>query len=528
VIYRTEAFFWSGRITFCVFIVASLLAIMQFPAFAAGSVTLAWQPSTDTNVVGYNIYFGGASETYTNKISAGNAVNSVISNLVQGATYYFAATAYDSTGMESPFSNEASYAVPLNVVSNPPVVNNPPTLNTISNVVINENAGAQTMNLNGISSGATNEIQTLNITATSSNPSLIPAPTVNYVSPKWRGTLSFTPLPNATGTATITVTVNDGQATNNLVTQTFTITVNAVIQSPTLNPISNFSLTENAAAQTVSLTGISSGIPGGKQTITITATTSNGALIPTPKIKYTGPNSAGTLTFAPGKNATGTATITVTINNGQTTNTRTFTVTVNAIVTQPPTLNPIGNLFITENTGDQTVNLSGISPGSSATNKKPKLKITATSSNPALFKKATVKYKVPETVGTLTFKLLKNAIGTTTITVTANNGETVNNLASQTFTVTVLASSSITPAAAIKPSEQAAFSPITVILTPVAHVNGQFALTVSSSSDQECIIQASTNLVNWIPVWTNTPPFTYTDINAGQFSQRFYRSIPAP
>ena len=522
-IYRTEAFFWSGRVTFCLFIAASLLAIMQFPAFAAGSVTLAWQPSTDTNVVGYNIYFGGASETYTNKISAGNAVSSVISNLVQGATYYFAATAYDSTGMESPFSNEASYAVPLNAVN----VNNPPTLNAISNVAINENAGAQTVNLSGVSSGATSEIQTLNITATSSNPALIPTPTVNYASANTTGTLGFTPLPNVTGTATITVTVNDGQATNNLVTRTFTITVNAVIQSPTLNPISNFSLTENAAAQTVNLTGISSGMANENQAIKITATTSNGTLIPTPKIKYTSANSAGTLTFTPGKNATGTATITVTVNNGQTTNTRTFTVTVNAIVTQPPTLNPISNLFITENTGDQTVNLTGISPGTSTTNKKPKLKITATSSNPALFKKATVKYKVPETVGALTFKLLKNAIGTTTITVTANNGEKVNNLVSQTFTVTVLASSNITPAAAIKPSEQAISSPITVILTPVAHVNGQFALTVSSSSDQECIIQASTNLVNWIPVLTNTPPFTYTDVNAAQFNQRFYRSIPA-
>src|SRR5271154_3267153 len=124
VIYRTEAFFGSARVTICAFIVVVLCAVMQFPVFAAGSVTLAWSPSTDTNVTGYNVYFGGVSETYTNKISAGDTTSAVISNLVSGATYYFAATAYDSTGLESPFSNEASYAVPLTATNNPPILTN--------------------------------------------------------------------------------------------------------------------------------------------------------------------------------------------------------------------------------------------------------------------------------------------------------------------------------------------------------------------------------------------------------------------
>ena len=44
---------------------------MQLSAFAAGSVTLAWNPSTDPIVVGFNIYYGGASVTYTNEFSVG-------------------------------------------------------------------------------------------------------------------------------------------------------------------------------------------------------------------------------------------------------------------------------------------------------------------------------------------------------------------------------------------------------------------------------------------------------------------------
>ena len=63
-------------------------------------------------------------------------------------------------------------------------------------MTINENAGLQTVNLSGISSGAANQVQTLTVTAASSNPGLIPNPTVNYTSPNATGTLSFAPAAN--------------------------------------------------------------------------------------------------------------------------------------------------------------------------------------------------------------------------------------------------------------------------------------------------------------------------------------------
>ena len=78
-----------------------------------GSVTLAWNASTDPSVAGYNVYYGGASGVYTNKIPAGNTTNATISGLIQGTTYYFAATTYTSSGMESPFSSEVSYLLPV-------------------------------------------------------------------------------------------------------------------------------------------------------------------------------------------------------------------------------------------------------------------------------------------------------------------------------------------------------------------------------------------------------------------------------
>lgn len=79
---------------------------------AQQNVTLAWNPSANPVVAGFNIYFGGTSGVYTNKTSVGTATSLTISNLVAGDTYYFAATTYSAAGAESALSSEVSYTVP--------------------------------------------------------------------------------------------------------------------------------------------------------------------------------------------------------------------------------------------------------------------------------------------------------------------------------------------------------------------------------------------------------------------------------
>ncbi len=316
-------------------------------------------------------------------------------------------------------------------------VNQPPTLNQLSNVSINENAGQQTVNLSGISSGAANENQTLTVTATSNDPSLVPNPTVSYASPNSTGTLTFAPALNAFGTATITVAVNDGQPSNNIVTRTFSVAVGPVNQWPTLDALNNMTINEDAGLQTVNLSGITSGAANENQTLAVTATSSNPSLIPNPAVNYSSPNATGSITFAPVPNANGTATITVTVNDGQAQNnitTRSFTVAV-VSVNDPPTLNPISNLSINENAGQQTVNLSGISSG--AANENDASTITAISSNPNVVPNPTVNYSSPNSTGTMMFAPVGNAFGIATITVTVNDGQPSNNVVVRTFTVTV-------------------------------------------------------------------------------------------
>lgn len=132
----------------------------------------------------------------------------------------------------------ASSSAAVNLTVNP--VNDAPTLNAISNpVAIPEDSPQQTVNLAGISAGPSNESsQTITITATSGNTAVIPNPTVTYTSPSTTGSLAYTPVANANGSAVITVTVTDNGGTANggldSVQRTFTVNVTPVNDAPSI------------------------------------------------------------------------------------------------------------------------------------------------------------------------------------------------------------------------------------------------------------------------------------------------------
>jgi hypothetical protein len=115
-------------------------------------------------------------------------------------------------------------------------VNDAPTIDTPSNLTINENAGQQTVNLTGIAAGG-GETQNLTVTASSNNTALTGSVNVTYTSPNSTGTLTFTPTANTFGMATITVKLKDDGGTQNGGVDTtpvqFTVTVNQVAATVT-------------------------------------------------------------------------------------------------------------------------------------------------------------------------------------------------------------------------------------------------------------------------------------------------------
>jgi len=68
-----------------------------------------------------------------------------------------------------------------------------------------------------------------------------------------------------------------------------------------------------------------------------------------------------------------------------------------------------------------------------------------------------------------------------------------------------------------------------VTLTPATLAGGQFGFAVSGVLGRTYVVQASTDLVHWVPVQTNTAPFNFVDVNTASYSKRFYRTFtPAP
>ncbi len=194
----------------------------------AGQAALTWNASTDPSVAGYNIYFGNASRSYSGKLNAGKSTSYMVPNLTGGATYYFAVTAYNSAGIESSFSNEASVIIPLPVGAPVAGFSSPITSGTAPLVVsfTNSSSGSISTYSWNFGDGSTSGLQN---------------PSHTYASP---------------GTYTVSLTVGGSGGTN-----TLTRTGYIVVAAPSANVAANFSSTRQAGPAPLSV-GFTDGSTG--------------------------------------------------------------------------------------------------------------------------------------------------------------------------------------------------------------------------------------------------------------------------
>ena len=223
-------------------------------------------------------------------------------------------------------------------------VNDAPSFTKGADQAVSEDCGAQTVNAwaSSISRGADNEsAQTLSFTVINNNNSLFSVqPTVSAT-----GVLTYTPTTNANGSATVSVSLADNGGTTNSgadtsAVQTFTITVNAVNDTPIFTKGADQTVTEDCGAKSVSAWAKDINIgPANEsgQTYSFIVTTNNDALFSAlPAI-----DTDGNLAYTPADNANGSATVTVSLKDSgggaDTSAAATFTVSVTA-VNDTPTL----------------------------------------------------------------------------------------------------------------------------------------------------------------------------------------------
>ncbi len=93
-----------------------LLTLLTLGSAAlAENITFSWLPNSEDDLAGYKIYWGNQEGNYSNSqdvglppVSQDGRVYYTLQN-VSGDTQYFCATAYDTEGHESDYSNVVQY-----------------------------------------------------------------------------------------------------------------------------------------------------------------------------------------------------------------------------------------------------------------------------------------------------------------------------------------------------------------------------------------------------------------------------------
>jgi len=209
---------WLGA---CVLTVLCSLA----PALSsAAQVTLAWDPNTETDLAGYKLYYGTSSGSYPSSVDVGNLTSYTLSGLLEGRTYYFAATAYDLNVNESGFSNEVSKAI-ADVT--------PPTVSITAPA-----AGATVLGTMTVSASANDNVGIVGVQFKLDGINLGAEDTTDAYSISWNSALA------ANGTHTLTAVARDA-AGNTAASAAVSVTVDNT--PPVISLVSAFNIASSQA-----------------------------------------------------------------------------------------------------------------------------------------------------------------------------------------------------------------------------------------------------------------------------------------
>jgi len=208
------------------------------------------------------------------------------------------------------------------------------------------------------------------------------------------------------------VTVSDGALS---AIDTFVVTVTPINDAPTISDISDQTLNEDTATGPLSFTV--GDVETAADSLTVTGSSSNPALVPNADIVFGGSGASRNVTVTPATNQSGTATITVTVSDGALSASDTFVVTVTPI-NDAPTISDVPDQTINEDTatGQLAFRVGDLETDPDA------LVVSAVSSNQALVPDADLIFGGSGTNRTLTITPTANQSGTASIAVTVSDG----------------------------------------------------------------------------------------------------------
>ncbi|MBI1875987.1 MAG: tandem-95 repeat protein, partial [Acidobacteria bacterium] len=287
----------------------------------AANLTVTGKSSNVTIVPHANIVFGGSGANRTVTITpAANQSGQVTINV----------TVSDGT-----LSTDSD-----NLILTVTAVEDAPTISDIPNQTIDEDASTSALafTVNDAETAASS----LTLSGSSSNTTLVPTANIVFGGSGSSRTVTVTPAANQNGSATITVTVSDGTLS---ASDTFTLTVNAVNDPPTIVGPANQTTSVGVAAGPLTITV--NDVETSAAQLTLSGTSSNTALVPVANLAFGGSGSARTITVTPAAGSVGSATITLTVSDGTSSTSTTFSLTVTSTLTLEKTGNGLGTVGTT-------------------------------------------------------------------------------------------------------------------------------------------------------------------------------------
>ena len=217
----------------------SLALVVLMGTGHAADVRLAWNASPEPDIAGYKIYYGTASRVYDWSIDAKKVTTFTVSGLADGRTYYFAVTAYDTSNLESTYSNEVSTSTCRYSISPPgqsfPASGGTGSINVSTQSACSWNASSNVswMTITSGSRGTGNGTVYYSINANSDSSSRTASSTIA------KNTFTVTQEGNSTTTYTITASAGTGGTISP--TGTVTVSRNAS-RSFTITPSTGYSI----------------------------------------------------------------------------------------------------------------------------------------------------------------------------------------------------------------------------------------------------------------------------------------------
>ncbi len=258
--------------------------------------------------------------------------------------------------------------------------------------------------------------------------------------------MKVTPVDSYQSLTTISITVSDTGTDNTLTgdvktaTTLVALTVLPVNDTPTVNEqkvnwikiVENYTIDEDTSTSAISFTVDDE--ESGPEGVTVTASAVDKTLVPDSGITLTGAAGDRTITVTPAADQNGTTNIYIYASDGNTIRYAYFTLIVNP-VNDAPVVTPPSDQTISEdgNTGDLYYSISDID--SSITG----ITVTATSDNESLVIPLDITLTGNARDRVVNVKPLADQNGDVTITLTADDGASINNTGSATFVVHVLA-----------------------------------------------------------------------------------------